>query len=227
MNGTADAVDGVGDPGSAGGVGAGGAGGADPGGAGAEGAGAVRTGGAGAARTGGAGAGGAESGGPRIDPTTLPGRPCSLASALQLVGDRWALQAIREVGFGNHQFSQIARNTGAPTDRLAARLKSLVAAGVLERRPSPDNPRYPGYYLTPAGRDLGPAIRELLQWGDRWVVTEPPTRMWHHPHGHAAGEHELHTRVVCATCGEQVESADIRREMTAPGWDVTGPVPHA
>ncbi|MEC3993900.1 helix-turn-helix domain-containing protein [Actinacidiphila sp. DG2A-62] len=223
MNGTVGAT---GATGGRDGVDAGGPRGARGAGAGAAGAAGGAGAGAAGPRAGGAGdpGGDAHGGGPRIDPTTLPGRPCSLASALQLVGDRWALQAIREVGFGNHQFSQIARNTGAPTDRLAARLKALVAAGVLERRPSPDHPRYPGYYLTPAGRDLGPAIRELLQWGDRWVVTEPPTRMWHHPHGHAAGEHELHTRVVCASCGEQVESADIRREMTAPGWDITGPV---
>ena len=60
---------------------------------------------------------------------TQHGRPCSLAAALGLVGDRWALLAVREVMFGNHRFSQIARNTAAPRDRLAARLKALVDAG--------------------------------------------------------------------------------------------------
>ena len=60
---------------------------------------------------------------------TQHGRPCSLATALELVGDRWALLAVREVMFGNHRFSEIARNTAAPRDRLAARLKALVAAG--------------------------------------------------------------------------------------------------
>src|SRR6476646_737026 len=70
----------------------------------------------------------------RIDHGTLPGRPCSIAAALDLIGDRWSLLAIREVMFGNHRFSEIARNTGAPRDRLAARLKTLVDAGVLERR---------------------------------------------------------------------------------------------
>src|SRR4029079_2786961 len=70
----------------------------------------------------------------RIDPSTLPGPPCSIAAALDLIGDRWSLLAVREVMFGNHRFSEIARNTGAPRDRLAARLKVLVGAGGPERR---------------------------------------------------------------------------------------------
>src|SRR5262249_46131894 len=87
----------------------------------------------------------------------MAGRPCSLAAALQIVGDRWALPAIREVMLGNHRFRQIARNTRAPTDRLAARLKALVESGVLERRPLPHDARHSGYYLTEAGHDLGPS----------------------------------------------------------------------
>jgi DNA-binding HxlR family transcriptional regulator len=158
----------------------------------------------------------------RIDPATLPGRPCSIASALQVVGDRWSLLAIREVGFGNHQFGQIARNTGAPTDRLAARLKDLVAAGVLERRPTPDSPRYQGYHLTEAGRDLGAVVRELLRWGDRWAVTEPTLELWHTDH-ETGDRHRLTTDVVCTQCGRPVRGRDVDREPTTPEWDLAGP----
>ncbi|MCA1217522.1 winged helix-turn-helix transcriptional regulator [Streptomyces sp. 8L] len=153
----------------------------------------------------------------RIDPTTLPGRPCPLASALHLVGDRWALLSVREVALGNHQFGQIARNTGAPTDRLSARLKDLVAAGVLERRANPDNPRYQGYHLTEAGRDLTGAMRELMAWGDRWAVTASPVRFWH-------GDHELRTRTVCVTCGDEAHGPEIHPESLVPTWNETGPV---
>lgn len=151
----------------------------------------------------------------QIDPTTLPGRPCSLASALQLVGERWAMLAIREVMFGNHRFGQLARNTGAPTDRLAARLKDLVAAGILERRQEPTS-RYDGYYLTEAGQQLGQAMQPLTRWGDRWAVTEPPMLVTHH-------DHEVVLKQVCAVCGEEI-GADVDREMTVPGWDAAGPV---
>ncbi|MDX2854376.1 helix-turn-helix domain-containing protein [Streptomyces sp. PA03-3a] len=153
----------------------------------------------------------------RIDPQDMAGRPCSLAAALQTIGDRWALPAIREVMLGNHRFRQIARNTGAPTDRLAARLKALVESGILERRPLPDDAHHSGYYLTEAGRDLGAITRELIGWGDRWAVTTPPSRILHR-------DHELVTHTVCETCGEQVQGEDIHREELTPRWDQSGPV---
>jgi DNA-binding HxlR family transcriptional regulator len=144
-----------------------------------------------------------------------------VAAALELVGDRWALLAVREVMFGNHQFSQIARNTGAPRDRLAARLKDLVAAGVLERRRDERAGRSrfgDGYFLTPAGRDLGSVLGTLRTWGDKWAVTSTPVRMRHH-------DHPLVTTMVCATCGESVDEHDLALTMTVPGWTVAGPVP--
>jgi DNA-binding HxlR family transcriptional regulator len=154
----------------------------------------------------------------RRDPATLPGRPCSVASALEVVGDRWALLAVREVMFGNHGFSQIARNTGAPRDRLTSRLKALVSAGVLERRPYQQNPARDGYFLTDAGRDLAPVLRALLAWGDKWAVTSPPMRMSHH-------DHPLRPATICVTCGEQVREQDITREVDSPEWTISGPAP--
>ncbi|MFC8247363.1 winged helix-turn-helix transcriptional regulator [Streptomyces chartreusis] len=152
----------------------------------------------------------------RVDPYEVPGRPCSIAATLQVVGDRWSLLAVREVSLGNHRFRQIAKNTGAPTDRLSARLKSLVADGILERRPLPDEPRHNGYYLTEPGRDLLGVIRELLRWGDRWLAAEPPMRLRHHNHDYTA-------RRVCDHCGETVDPGDIQPEVTATGWTLQGP----
>ena len=111
----------------------------------------------------------------------LPGRPCSIAASLELVGERWALLVVREVSLGNHRFSDIARGTGAPRDRLSARLSALVAAGVLERRPYSTAPPRSGYHLTESGRDLLPVLQALLQWGDRWVADAPPIELHHAP----------------------------------------------
>jgi DNA-binding HxlR family transcriptional regulator len=147
----------------------------------------------------------------------LPGRPCSIAAALNVVGDRWSLLAVREVMFGNHRFSQIARNTGAPRDRLAARLRALVDAGVLEQRVYQESPRRADYHLTEAGRELSPVLNSLLAWGDRWAVESPPLTLRHHGH-------KLQTRTVCATCGERVHSSDVHRQVNAPGWDLAGPI---
>ena len=98
----------------------------------------------------------------------LPGRPCAIAASLEVVGDRWALLVVREVALGNHRFTEIARGTGAPRDRLTARLRDLVDAGVLERRP------YQGtrceYHLTASGRELVPILERLYAWGRRHAV---------------------------------------------------------
>ena len=63
-----------------------------------------------------------------MDLTQLPGRPCPIAGALELVGDRWSLLVVREVDLGSRR-TEIQKGTGAPRDRLAARLKALVDAG--------------------------------------------------------------------------------------------------
>ncbi|MFF2522994.1 winged helix-turn-helix transcriptional regulator [Streptomyces liangshanensis] len=152
----------------------------------------------------------------RIDPTTLPGRPCSLASALELVGDRWSLLAVREVSFGNHRFSQIARNTGAPRDRLSARLKALVEGGILERRADPEGSRYEGYHLTQAGEELGPAVLMLMSWGAKWTVDSPPMGQTHH-------DHPLALTATCATCGHLDGADEVTHEMLVPHWNLAGP----
>jgi DNA-binding HxlR family transcriptional regulator len=145
----------------------------------------------------------------------LPGRPCSAAAALDVVGEKWALLAIREILAGNRRFNEIARNTGAPRDRLAARLGALVEAGVLQRREYQTRPSRSEYYLTAAGRDLAPVIRALLAWGDRWVSPTPPVTLMH-------GDHELDEEPVCRTCGEPVREREVRVRSNAPGWDQRG-----
>jgi DNA-binding HxlR family transcriptional regulator len=71
----------------------------------------------------------------------LPGRPCPIAAALELVGERWALLVVREIALDATHFTNILRGTGAPRDRIAARLKALEAAGVVVRTPYQDSPR--------------------------------------------------------------------------------------
>ncbi|MEW1778386.1 helix-turn-helix domain-containing protein [Streptomyces sp. NPDC086777] len=148
----------------------------------------------------------------------VPGRPCSVAATLQLVGDRWSLLAAREVLFGNRRFSQIARNTGAPRDRLAARLKSLVADGILEKREYQAT-RFE-YHLTDAGKELLGVLANLMAWGDRWVVDEPPMVLEHHGH-------QIQPVTVCGVCGQAVSEEDLHLVSRAPGWTVGGPAAQA
>ena len=71
----------------------------------------------------------------------LPGRPCPIAASLELVGERWSLLVVREIAMGATRFSDIVRGTGAPRDRIAARLKTLASAGVVTRAPYQSAPR--------------------------------------------------------------------------------------
>jgi DNA-binding HxlR family transcriptional regulator len=148
----------------------------------------------------------------------LPGRPCSVASALHLVGEKWSLLAVREIAFGNKRFDAIARNTGAPRDRLAARLRALEAGGVIERRPYSEHPPRYEYELTESGRELRHVLQALRAWGDKWAVTERPNAF-----SHTCG-HELETAVVCRHCGAEVQAGELEVRVLTPGWTREGPI---
>src|SRR6266516_4219557 len=97
-------------------------------------------------------------------------RQCSVARTLEIVGEKWALLAVREVFLGNRRFDEMVRRTGAPRDTLAARLRSLAGAGILERRQYCEHPARYEYLLTDAGRDLYPVITTLMHWGDKYLA---------------------------------------------------------
>lgn len=102
---------------------------------------------------------------------SLAGRPCSLAAGLELVGERWSLLVVRELALGAHRFTDIVAGTGAPRDRIAARIKALTEAGVVERRQYQIGPDRFEYHLTESGRALIPVLDGLLAWGREWAVS--------------------------------------------------------
>ena len=107
----------------------------------------------------------------------LPGRPCPIAAALELVGERWALLVIREIALGTNRFGDIVAGTGAPRDRIAARLKALESAGVVARTPYHEGPVRYEYRLTESGDALIGVLDALLEWGTRYAVaTDDPDR---------------------------------------------------
>ena len=125
-------------------------------------------------------------------------RACSVAAALDILGERWSLLAIREIGYGVHRFARIAAYTGASRDMLADRLRKLESAGIVERRQYSEHPPRFEYHLTEAGRDLLPVILTLRKWGDKWAVDKPAVRFVHD-----CGE-PLEVDVTCQHCGRPV-----------------------
>jgi DNA-binding HxlR family transcriptional regulator len=118
---------------------------------------------------------------PAVRLADLPGRPCPIAAALELVGERWALLIVRELALGSSRFDEIVRGTGAPRDRVAARLKALDEAGVIQRRAYQAAPPRFDYQLTDSGRAILPVLEALLAWGrDHAVRPGDPDRDRYH-----------------------------------------------
>jgi DNA-binding HxlR family transcriptional regulator len=104
--------------------------------------------------------------------TNLGGpRVCSIADALDVVGERWTLLVLRELGFGVHRFSDILTNTGAPRETLALRLRKLKDAGLIERRQYSNHPPRDEYFLTLAGQDIQSVLIGLREWGERHITS--------------------------------------------------------
>jgi DNA-binding HxlR family transcriptional regulator len=123
---------------------------------------------------------------------------CSIARALELVGERWSLLIIRDAVFaGVTRFGDFRHNLGIATNVLAARLEAFVDAGIMERQAADGQSRQADYVLTPKGRDLVPALVALTHWGDRWAAPgEPPILYQHRDCGG-----DVHVEAVCSSCG--------------------------
>jgi DNA-binding HxlR family transcriptional regulator len=94
------------------------------------------------------------------------GQACSLASALDTIGERWSLLVVRELSLGPLRFSELARAVGgAPTDVLTKRLRDLEADGVVARRELGPPVSASVYELTELGRGLERPMFELARWG--------------------------------------------------------------
>src|ERR1700686_3534622 len=92
---------------------------------------------------------------------------CSIASALEVVVERWSLLMVRNLMLGLRRFDEIQENLGIARNVLQARLTRLIEQGVIEKRLYQERPPRYEYRLTEKGLDLWPAIVALMQWGDR------------------------------------------------------------
>ena len=104
------------------------------------------------------------------DPTVLPrtydAQNCSLARALEIVGERWTLLILRDVFLGVRRFDDFQERLDVSRTVLAGRLQRLVEEGILARERYQERPDRYEYVLTQKGRDLWPAINALRAWGD-------------------------------------------------------------
>ncbi|HKA91238.1 MAG TPA: helix-turn-helix domain-containing protein [Haliangiales bacterium] len=97
---------------------------------------------------------------------------CSVAQALEILGDWWTLLVIREAFAGTRRFADFEANLGISKNILARRLAHLVRHGVLERVDVGRHGAHYEYVLGGKGKDLATLVTALRQWGDRWVFGE-------------------------------------------------------
>jgi len=133
----------------------------------------------------------------------------ALERAADVLGDRWTMLILREAFYGVRRYGDMARNLGIARNVLAARLKDLVANGLLERRLYRSEPDWYEYVLSDSGRDLYGAIVAALHWADVHLLAagEPELRLRHRPCGQ-----QTHAKVVCAACGEELDAREVEVE---------------
>jgi DNA-binding HxlR family transcriptional regulator len=138
---------------------------------------------------------------------------CSIARALEVVGERWTLLVVRDAFYGVRRYNDFLIHLGIPRAVLAARLQTLTAAGVLEKRRYQESPPRDEYVLTERGLGLWPTVRSLGLWG-RLHFTEALLRYFRH----ATCGTELGPYGECAACGTVVALEDVEM-MPGPGLD--------
>ena len=95
---------------------------------------------------------------------------CPVSLASEVIAERWTPLIMREIVlFDRHHFSEIQHGVGRISQSLlSARLRTLEAAGVIERRPNPFGRGWE-YHPTRAGRELEPVLNELGIWAQHWI----------------------------------------------------------
>jgi len=109
------------------------------------------------------------------------GRYCPIERSLLVVGTRSAILVLREAFYGATRFEEFVARSGLTASAASSRLRDLVKVGVLEKRPyqDPGLRRRSEYVLTPAGRELMPALFALFQWANRHDPPPYPPTMHH------------------------------------------------
>lgn len=142
-----------------------------------------------------------------------PALDCSVAKALEVIGERWSLLIVRSVMHGNRRFGEMQESLGIARNVLSARLQRLVDEEILERRAYQESPPRFEYFLTQKGLDLWPALIALLNWGDRYSPDpEGPRRLIVHKEcGGTVSE-----RGICESCGKVLTARDAK-QVPGPG----------
>jgi DNA-binding HxlR family transcriptional regulator len=138
---------------------------------------------------------------------------CSIARALEIVGERWTLLVVRDALYGVRRYNDFLVHLGIPRAVLAARLQALTAEGILVKRRYQQSPPRDEYVPTDRGIALWPTLRSLALWG-REQFGDAQLRIFRH----AECGTELGPYGECPVCGTVVPLPDVEM-FPGPGLD--------
>ena len=141
---------------------------------------------------------------------------CSIARSLAVAGEPWSPLVLRDVWVGITRFDDLQRDLGISRKVLAGRLRHLVEAGMLERRPYAERPVRHEYVLTRKGFEFVDVLMAMAAWGDRWTAGDagPPVLRRHRACGQVT-----QVELRCEACGEILTASDVDVE---PGPGLAG-----
>ncbi|HEY2221167.1 helix-turn-helix domain-containing protein [Actinomycetospora sp.] len=132
-----------------------------------------------------------------------PRQDCSIARALEVVGDRWTLLVLRDCFFGVHRFADLVARLDVPRAVLSDRLARLVEAGLLARDGA-------DYRVTDEATPLWPALRALAAWGESGQrAAGGSVRRFAHADCPAGGRPDTTPDGRCPACGTVPGPADL------------------
>jgi DNA-binding HxlR family transcriptional regulator len=148
-----------------------------------------------------------------MERATFAAMRCSIARAVDRIGDGWSPLILRDLFLGVSRFDDLIEDLGISRNLLTRRLASLSKDGIVTRQPYQARPVRYEYALTPAGLDLVPVLVALSAWGDRWApLPEGPPMVFAHKH---CG-FRFTPRIRCSACGDEIVAREIRA-LPGPG----------
>jgi len=150
-------------------------------------------------------------------PRTYDDQNCSVARALEVLGDRWTLLVIRDAFLGVRRSDDFQRNLGVARNVLSDRLQRLVDEGLLERQRYQERPERFEYRLSEKGIELWPTIITLMKWGDRYYAPPEgaPRTVRHRDCGGEVTDH-----LTCGRCGARLTAREV---VSEPGPGASAP----
>ncbi|MEV4172599.1 helix-turn-helix domain-containing protein [Nonomuraea sp. NPDC049709] len=95
---------------------------------------------------------------------------CPLPQVLALIGDKWCIQILVELGLGPRRFSRLERAIeGISRRMLTLNLRNLERNGLITRTVRPDSPPSVEYAVTPLAEDIREPLEALAQWARRAI----------------------------------------------------------